>query len=63
MESKKKQLKGFLRLKQVLELYPISRTAWLDGVRTGIYPKPSKLSERCVAWRVVDIEVLIASKK
>jgi len=51
---------GFLRLFQVLEFIPISKTAWYDGIATGRYPAPVKLSERTSAWRVEDIRKLIA---
>ena len=38
---------------------PISRSAWLEGVRTGRYPKPVRLGPRTVAWRSQDIQALI----
>ena len=62
---------GFLRLKQitgdpkakspVLPIIPISSAAWWAGVKSGIYPKPHKLSQRTTAWRVEDILTLIES--
>jgi len=51
---------GFLRLPQVLEFIPVSKTAWYDGIADARYPKPVKLSERTSAWRVEDIRKLIA---
>ena len=50
---------GFMRLKQVLTVIPLGKTCWLEGVRSGRFPKPVKLSERCTAWRVEDIRELI----
>jgi len=58
---------GFIRLKQIIgdakqnlpPIVPVGRTTWLTGVARGIYPQPVKLSERTVAWRVVDIRALI----
>lgn len=58
---------GYLRLeviignkkKCIVPLFPVARTTWLDGVKSGRYPKPVKLSARCVAWRVEDILALI----
>ena len=50
---------GFLRLPEVLRLYPVSRSTWWAGVRAGRYPQPVKLGERCTAWRAVDIIDLI----
>jgi hypothetical protein len=40
-------------------LIPISRTSFLNGVKSGKYPKPVKLGERTTAWRVSDIISLI----
>lgn len=52
---------GFVRLPQVLAIFPVGRTTWLEGVKSGKYPKPVKLGERTVAWKVSDIQKLIAS--
>ena len=51
---------GFLRLPQVLSLIPLGKTSWWEGVRTGRFPKPVKLSARCTAWRAEDIRNLIS---
>jgi prophage regulatory protein len=50
---------GFLRLPQVLSVFPVGKTCWWEGVKTGRYPKPIKLSARCTAWRAEDIRELI----
>ena len=50
---------GFFRLSQVLEVIPVGKTCWWEGIRTGRFPKPVKLSARCTAWRVEDIRALI----
>ncbi len=50
---------GFLRLPQVLAIFPISKSAWWEGCRTGRYPKPVKLSSRTTVWRVEDIRAFI----
>ncbi|MFZ2171739.1 MAG: AlpA family phage regulatory protein [Methylococcaceae bacterium] len=58
---------GFLRLWQIIgnkktnipPLIPIGRTTFLNGVKSGKYPKPVKLGERTTAWRVSDIRALI----
>jgi predicted DNA-binding transcriptional regulator AlpA len=52
---------GFLRLPQVLTVIPVGKTCWWEGVKTGRFPKPVKLSARCTAWRVEDIHELIKS--
>lgn len=51
---------GFIRLPQVLAVFPISRSAWFAGVAAGIYPPGVKLSPRCTAWDVRSIRQLIA---
>jgi predicted DNA-binding transcriptional regulator AlpA len=60
---------GFLRIWQIVgnkktntpALIPIGRTSFLNGVKSGKYPKPIKLGERTTAWRVQDIRDLINS--
>lgn len=60
---------GFLRIKQIIgskkdntpALIPIGRTTFLNGVKSGKYPKPVKLGERTTAWKVEDIRNLINS--
>lgn len=51
--------RGFLRLSQVLSVIPLGKTCWWEGVRSGRFPKPIKLSPRCIAWRAEDIRKLI----
>lgn len=53
---------GFLRLSEILKLYPVSKSTWWEGCKTGLFPKPVKLSERVTAWRAEDIRALINSK-
>jgi predicted DNA-binding transcriptional regulator AlpA len=50
---------GFLRLSQVLSVIPLGKTSWWEGVKSGRFPKPIKLSARCTAWRAEDIHKLI----
>jgi prophage regulatory protein len=51
---------GFLRLAQVLSIIPLGKTCWWEGVRSGRFPRPVKLSARCTAWRAEDIRQLIS---
>jgi len=50
---------GFLRLSQVLNFVPISKSAWWAGCKTGRFPKPVKLGPRTTAWRAEDIAALV----
>jgi prophage regulatory protein len=44
--------------KGIVGMLPISKSTWWNGVKSGRYPKPIKLSKRCTAWRTIEIEAL-----
>ena len=48
-----------LRLPQVQEIIPVSRSTWYAGIKDGIYPAPIKISARASAWRLTDIQDLV----
>lgn len=48
-----------LRLPQVLELIPVSRSTWWAGVKSGRFPPALKLGPRTTAWRAADIRALV----
>ena len=50
---------GFVRLAQILTVIPLGKSCWWEGVKSGRFPKPIKLSRRCTAWRAEDIHDLI----
>ena len=50
---------GYVRLPQILNIFPISKSAWWEGCRSGVFPKPVKLGPRTSAWRVEDIRALM----
>ena len=51
---------GYLRLKEVLALIPVSKSTWYKGVVDGRYPKPTKkFGARITAWDVYDIRSLL----
>lgn len=52
---------GFVRLPEILKIYPISKTTWWAGIKSGRFPAGVKLSEKCTAWRVEEIRKLIES--
>lgn len=60
---------GFLRLSQIIgnpdkgipPIIPVKKSCWWQGVKTGHFPTPIKLSARVTVWRVEDIRTLIAS--
>ncbi|BAI79786.1 transcriptional regulator [Deferribacter desulfuricans SSM1] len=47
-----------LRLKDVLEIIPVGRSTWYEGIKKGIFPKPIKLG-RSSFWKLSDIQKLI----
>jgi len=60
---------GFVRLSAIIgntkakppvpPVYPVSKSTWWAGVKSGRFPKPVKLSPRTTAWRAADIHRLI----
>lgn len=53
---------GFIRLPQVLSVFPVGRSTWWAGVKSGKYPQPVKISPRCTAWKAEDIRALIENQ-
>jgi prophage regulatory protein len=51
---------GYLRLPEVLRLFPVSKSTWWAGIKVGKYPPGIKLSARVTAWRRADIQALLA---
>jgi prophage regulatory protein len=50
---------GFVRLPQILEIFPVGKSTWWAGVKNGRFPKGVKLGPRTTAWRCEDIRALI----
>jgi predicted DNA-binding transcriptional regulator AlpA len=67
------QSETLLRLPQIIgdakadppvpAIYPLKKSAWWDGVASGRFPQPVRISARAVAWRKSDIDALIAGLK
>lgn len=52
---------GFVRLAAILGPkgpIPVGRTTWWEGVKSGRFPKPTKLGPRITVWRAEDIRKL-----
>lgn len=64
---------GYLRLKQIIgdpkadppipAIFPVGKTTWWGGVKSGRYPQPVKIGKRCTAWRISDIRYLLEQKE
>jgi prophage regulatory protein len=52
-------LEGFIRLRDVLRLVPVSKSSWWAGIKSGRYPKGVHLGPHTTAWRVEDIRRLM----
>lgn len=50
---------GYMRLPEILRVFPVSRSTWLAGVADKRFPQTVKLSARITAWRVEDIRKLL----
>jgi predicted DNA-binding transcriptional regulator AlpA len=48
-----------IRLPEVLQRLPISRSSWWAGVKNGRFPRPVKLGPRTTTWRLSDITALV----
>lgn len=48
-----------LRLKEVLQIIPVSKSSWWAGVKSGRFPQPVKLGPRTTCWRESDVRALM----
>ena len=54
-----KKIPHFLRVSQVLELIPVSKSTWWAGVKSGRFPEPIKLGPSISVWKSEDIATYI----
>lgn len=59
MDNKTLPETGFIRLPLVLKVFPVSKSTWWAGIKSGRFPKGIKLGPRTTAWSVEDIRGLI----
>lgn len=52
---------GFVRLSTILKIYPVGRSTWWAGCKSGKYPPGVKIGPNTTAWRVEDIRNLLDS--
>ena len=48
----------YLRLPEVLDRIPVSKSTWYAGILDGRFPKPVKLTKRTSAWLEAEIIAL-----
>ena len=59
-QSAQEKPEPLLRLPAVVALTGLGKTSIYKGAQAGTFPKPLKLSARCIAWRASDIRPPIA---
>lgn len=52
-----------IRLATVLSLTGLPKSSLYHQIKNGSFPKPVKLSERSVAWKVSEIEAWVESRQ
>ena len=50
---------GYVRIRQILEIFPVSSSTWWDGCKDGRFPKAIKLGPRTTVWRAEDIRAFM----
>lgn len=50
----------FLRIDDVLQMTGLSRSTVYRKVTDGTFPRQVQLSERCIGWRLSDVELWAA---
>ncbi len=59
-QSQPPQMTGYLRLPQILEIIPVSRSTWYRGVKSGRYPQSVRLSARAAGWKIETVKNCVA---
>ena len=52
-----------IRLKEVLQIVPVSKSSWWAGIQKGVYPKGRKLTEKTTVWVYSEIMAIVDSVK
>lgn len=60
-DQTKHGIDGLIRLREVLDLIPVSKSTWWVGVKAGRFPQPYKVGPRTTVWRSSDISSFINS--
>jgi prophage regulatory protein len=58
---RQEMIKRYLRLPQVLERIPVSKSTWWAGVKNGTFPRPVKISARITVWSEQEIDEYVNS--
>ncbi|WP_249173445.1 helix-turn-helix transcriptional regulator [Burkholderia dolosa] len=53
---------GFMRHKQILQIFPVSRSTLWRLVQAGKFPKPIKMGAHLIVWRAEEVRAWIAAQ-
>ena len=59
--NKKMHLR-LMRLSEVLDLYPVSRSTLYKQIKRGISPRPIQISDKSIAWIESEIDQILLAK-
>lgn len=59
MQQNKSMPAGLLRLPDVLNRFPVSKSRWYAGIKSGEFPAGVKFGVRCTFWRSDEIDALV----
>ena len=57
-----KTYQKLMRLPEVLDRYPVSRSTLYKQIRQGVFPKPVQISDKSVAWIESEISRILDAK-
>lgn len=58
----KKMHPRLMRLSEVLDLYPVSRSTLYKQIKRGIFPRPIQISDKSIAWIESEIDQILLAK-
>lgn len=57
-----KTYQKLIRLSEVLDRYPVSRSTLYKQIKQGVFPRPIQISDRSVAWIESEISQILFAK-
>lgn len=54
---------ALVRRSWILSVFPVSKSHWYDGIKSGRYPRPVISTGRISMWRRSDIEALLRARQ
>ncbi len=57
------QVQRLLKIEHILEIFPVCKSTWYNGVKANKYPKPLETGTKYSLWKEKDIKDFINSLK